>query len=89
MNYRIVKTSKANLIHYLFSSNITHNKASDHLFKFSTQLIKICKSIMNLIFTPTKYVYDEVSDTCKPFNYNYYFKDITDLKLKASQRTFL
>ena len=89
MNYRIVKNSKSNLIHYHFSKSITHNKASNILLNFSKHFIKICKSVLNSIFTPTKYIYDEVSDTCKPCNDNYYFKDITDLKLKASQRTFL
>ncbi len=89
MNYRIVKNSKSNLIHYHFVKGITHNKASNILLDFSNSLVKGCKSFLNSIFAPTKYVYDEVSDTCKPCNDNYYFRDITDLQLKASRRTFL
>lgn len=89
MNYRIVKNSKSNLIHYHFSKNITHNKSSNILLDLSTHFIKICKSVLNSMFTPTKYTYDAISDTCKPCNDNYYFRDITDLQLKANQRTFL
>lgn len=89
MNYRIVKNSKSHLIHYHFSKNTTHNKASKSLVNFLNHFIKICNSILNSVFTPTKYIYDEISDTCKPCNDNYYFRDITDLQLKASQRTFL
>ena len=89
MNYRAIKHSKANLIHYHFGMNITHNKASNILLNLSKHFIKICKSAINSLFTPTKYVYDAVSDTCKPCNDNYYFRDITDLQLKASRRTFL
>lgn len=88
MNYRNVK-SKSNLIHYHFVKNITHNKASNILLDFANSLVKVCKSILNSIFTPTQYIYDEVSDTCKPCNNNHYFRDITDLQLKASRRTFL
>jgi hypothetical protein len=65
-------------IFYLISQNIV-----------SKHCIKACKSVFDSIFTSTKYNYAEVSDTCKPSNNNYYFEDITDLKLKASQRTFL
>lgn len=89
MNYRIVKSSKSNLIHYHFVKSITHNKASNILLDLLDSTVKVCKSIFNSIFTPTKYTYDEVSDTCKPCNDNYYFRDITDLQLKASRRTFL
>jgi len=86
MNYRIVKNSKYNLIHHHLITSITHNKASNIFLKY---FIRTCKSIFNLIFTPTKYIYDEGTDTCRPCNANYYFEDITDLRLKASQRTFL
>jgi len=89
MNYRVIKHSKANLIHYHFVRNITHNKASNILLNLSKHFIQICKSILNSLFTPTKYVYDEISDTCKPCNDNYYFKDTTDLQIKSYQRTFL
>lgn len=89
MNYRIVKNSKSNLIHYHFSKNITHNKASNLLLTFSKHFIKICKSVLNVVFAPTKYVYDEASDTCRPCNDNYYFKDTTELKIRSYQRTFL
>lgn len=53
------------------------------------RIVKVCKSFFNSIFTPTKYSYDEISDTHKPCNDNYYFRDTTDLQLKASTRTFL
>ena len=89
MNYRIVKNSKSNLIHYNFSNNVTHNKASNLLSTFSKHCMKICKSILNALFTPTKYVYDKASDTCRPCNDNYYFKDITELKITSYKRTFL
>lgn len=89
MNYRVVKNSKSNIIHYQFGKNINHNKASNILLNLSNHLVNTCKSFLNSIFTPTKYIYDEVTDTCKPANDNYYFRDITDLQLKASRRTFL
>jgi len=89
MNYRIVKNSKSNLIHYHFGNNITHNKASVLLLTFSKHFINICKYILNSIFTPTKYVYDEVSDTCKPYSDNCYFKDTNELQIRSYQRTFL
>ena len=89
MNYRIVKNSKSNLIHYHFVKSITHNKASIILLDFSSSFAKVCKSFLSSIFTPTQYIYDEVSDPCKHCNDNYYFRDITDLQLQASRRTFL
>jgi len=89
MNYRAIKHSKANLIHYHFGMNITHNKASNILLNLSKHFIKIYKSAINSLFTPTKYVYDEMSDNCKPCNDNYYFRDITNLQIKSYQRTFL
>ena len=89
MNYRVVKNSKPNLIHYHFINNITNNKSSNILINFSEHFIKICKSVLSSLFAPTKYFYDQASDTCKPCNDNYFFKDVYDLKLKASQRTFL
>ena len=89
MNYRIAKISKSNLTHYHFIKSITHNKSSNILLSFSNSLVKVCKSFLNSIFTPTKYSYDEISDTHKPYNDNYYFRDTTDLQLKASTRTFL
>lgn len=53
------------------------------------RIVKVCKSFLNSIFAPTEYSYDEISDTHTPYNDNYYFRDTTDLKLKASTRTFL
>ena len=61
MNYRIVKNSKSNLIHYHFVKSITHNKASSILLDFSSSFAKICKYFLSSIFTPTQYIYDEVS----------------------------
>jgi len=89
MNYRIVKDSKSNLIHYHFIKSITHNKASNILLDFSSSFAEICKSFLSSIFTPTQYIYDDVSAPCKHCNGNYYFRDITDLQLQASRRTFL
>ena len=89
MNYRVIKHPKSSLLHFHLDINITHNKASDILLNFSKIFIKICKSVLNSLFTPTKYVYDEMSDTCKPCNNNYYFRDTTDLQIKTYQRTFL
>lgn len=87
MNYRIEK-SKSNLINYPFTQNITHNKASNILVNFLKHFINLFTSFMSSIFTPTKYTYNEITNT-KSNNINYYYEDITDLKLKASQRTFL
>ena len=89
MNYRIVKNPKSDLIHYNFSKNNTHNKASNLILTFSKHFVRICTSILKAICTPSKYVYDEVSDTCRPSNDNYYFKDTTELKIRSYQRTFL
>lgn len=84
MNYRIVKNSKTNLIHYEFIENTTHNKASN----IFTLFINGCESFINSLFAPTKYTRDE-GYTNRPCNTNYYHEEITDLQLKASQRTFL
>jgi len=88
MNYRIVKKSRSNLINYPFTQSITHNKASNILLNFSKHLINFFASIISSMFTPTKYTYNELTDT-KYNNINCYYENITDLKLKASQRTFL
>ena len=53
------------------------------------KIVKVCKSFLNSIFTPTEYSYDEISNTNIPCNNNYHFRDTTDLQLKASTRTFL
>lgn len=84
MNYRHIKNSKSNLIHYQFNKNITHNKASNIFNVF----INGCESFINSLFAPTKYTNDEGYPN-RPCNTNYYHEDITDLQLKASQRTFL
>lgn len=88
MNYRIEKKSRSNLINYPFAQSITHNKASNILVNFSKHLINFFTSIISSMFTPTKYTYNELTDT-KYNNINCYYENITDLKLKASQRTFL
>lgn len=84
MNYRIVKNYKSNLIHYKFNKNTTHNKASI-IFK---NIINRCESFINSLFTSSKYIHDE-DYTNRPCNKNFYYEDINDLRLKASQRTFL
>lgn len=84
MNYRIVKNQKSNLIHFKFNKNTTHNKASI-IFK---NIINNCESFINSLFTSSKYYHDEDS-TNRPCNKNFYYEDINDLRLKASQRTFL
>lgn len=89
MNYRTFKTSKTNVIRYHFGKNVIHDIVLKNLMNLSKHFGKACKSFLNSLFTPTRYVYDEASDTCRPCNDNYYFRDITDLQLKASQRTFL
>lgn len=89
MNYRIIKKSKSNLLHYNLLENITHNKVSNSSLNFSKYFMKLGAFIRKTLFTPTNYVYDEHNDTWNPKNDNYYFRDITDLKLQASKRTFL
>jgi hypothetical protein len=89
MNYRTFKTSKTNLTSYNFNKDIINNIVLRNLYNFSTLLVKVFKSLLNLLFTPTKYIYDDVNDTYRPCNDNYYFRDVTDLQLKASRRTFL
>lgn len=84
MNYRILKNHKSNLIHYQFNKNTTHNKASI-IFK---NIINNCESFINSLFTSSKYTHDEYY-TNRPCNTNFYYEDINDLRLKASQRTFL
>ncbi|OOM79421.1 hypothetical protein [Clostridium sp. BL-8] len=89
MNYRTHKTSKLDLINYNFNKNIIHDLVSKNLLNISKHFVNRCKSFLNFLFAPTSYVYDDASDTFKSYNDRYYFRDITDLKLKASQRTFL
>ncbi|WP_160688256.1 hypothetical protein [Clostridium sp. C2-6-12] len=80
MNYRAVKTHKSNLIHFQFNKNTTHNKASI-IFK---NIINDVKSFVNYLFTSSSYAHDEYYT-----NQNFYHETATDLRLKASQRTFL
>lgn len=89
MNYRTIKTSKANLLKYHISKSNSQDIVLTKLLNLSKHFVSACKSFLNSLFTPTRYIYDEATDTCKPCNDNYYFRDITDLQLKASQRTFL
>lgn len=84
MNYRIVKTHKSNLIHFQFNKNTTHNKASIILKNF----ISSCKSFINSLFISANYTHNEDYPS-RPSNTNFYHEDINDLRLKASQRTFL
>ena len=88
MNYRITKNSNSNLIHYQFNKSITHNKASIILLKTIKHFINGCDSFLKSLFSSKKYTCDE-SYTNRPCNTNFYHEDITDLQLKASQRTFL
>jgi hypothetical protein len=89
MNYKTLKTSKSDLVNWHISKNITHDIVLKDLLNLSRHFVNVCKSILNFLLTPTSYIYDEASDTSRTYNRNYYIKDITDLKLKASQRTFL
>lgn len=84
MNYRIVKNHKSNVIHFQFNKGTTHNKASI-IFK---NFISSCQSFMNSLFISSKYAHDEDYPS-RPCNTNFYHEDIIDLRLKASQRTFL
>ncbi len=88
MNYKITKNSNSNLIHYQFNKSITHNKASIILLKTIKYFINGCDSFLKSLFTSKKYICDE-SYTNRPCNTNFYHENITDLQLKASQRTFL
>lgn len=89
MNSRTLKTSKSNVIKYHFRKYTIHDIVLKNPLNLSKNFVNGFKSILNWLLTPTSYVYDEASDTCKPCNDNYYFRDTTNLKLKASQRTFL
>lgn len=89
MNYRTHKTSKLGLIDYSLNKNIIHGSVLKNLLNLSKHFASRCKSALNFLLTPTSYLYDETSDTFKARNDKYYFKDTIDLKLKASQRTFL
>ena len=89
MNYRTLKTSKSGLINYHFNKDIIHDMVLKNLLNLSKHVVNGCRSIFSYLLTPTSYVYDETSDTVKACNDKYYFRDVTDLKLKASQRTFL
>ncbi|WP_315074741.1 hypothetical protein [uncultured Clostridium sp.] len=89
MNYRTHKTSKLGLIDYSLNKNIIHDSVLQNLLNLPKHFINGFKSVLNFLLTPTSYVYDETSDTFKARNDKYYFKDTIDLKLKASQRTFL
>lgn len=84
MNYRIAKTNKSNVIHFQFNKNTTHNKASIVLINF----INNCRSFINSLFISSNYTHDEDYPS-RPCNRNLYHEDINDLRLKASQRTFL
>lgn len=84
MNYKIVKNHKSNIIRFELNKNTTHNKASI-IFK---NFINSCESFINSLFVSSKYTHDEDFPS-KPSNRNLYHEDINDLRLKASQRTFL
>ena len=89
MNYRTIKNSKSNLFHYHLLESITKNKPSRSSLNLTKYFSKLGDFIFKLLFTPTNYIYDDHTDTWNPKNNNYYFRDITDLKLQASKRTFL
>lgn len=89
MNYRTLKTSKPNSIDNNFNINAIKDIVAKKLLNLSKHFVSACKSVLHSLLTPTKYVYDERTDTCRPCNDNYYFRDITDLQLRASRRTFL
>lgn len=57
-------------------------------YKIVKNLINGCDSFITSLFASKKYTCDE-NYSPRVSNINYYFEDITDLKLKASQRTFL
>lgn len=89
MNYRTLKASKSNVIKYNFNNVTIHDMILTNLLNISNKVVKVSISILNSLLTSTNYVYDETTDTYRHYNDSYYFRDTTDLKLKASQRTFL
>lgn len=89
MNYRTIKNSKHHLLHHHFFESITHNKDSVPSLNLAKYFSKLSEFISKSLFTPTNYVHDPRTDNWNPKNDNYYFRDITDLKLQSSRRTFL
>ena len=89
MKSGIINHSDSNLMHYHFSKSITHSKVLIILLNFSKHLITTFKFIFNLIFTLTNYTSDDDSNINNCYKETYYFEDSIDLRLKASQRTFL
>lgn len=89
MNFRTIKNSKYNLLHYYFWESNTHNKNSTPSLNITKYLKKLKISISKLLSTPTNYTNDPRIDNWNPKTDIYYFRDITDLKLQASRRTFL
>lgn len=89
MNYRSIKTSKSSLIKYHVSKSFLQDIVSKKILNLSKDFVRGCKSFLNSLFTPTRYVYDDVTNSYRSCNDNCYFRDVTDLQLKASQRTFL
>ena len=86
MNGKAINKSNFKLVTYTTNKNISLNKVSKGISKILNYAFKLCKSVLNSLFSNSEYIYNKNS---KCSEYNYDITDATELRLIASRRTFL
>lgn len=89
MNGKAINKSNLKLVTYTTNKNISLNKVSKGISKILTYAFKLCKSVLNSLFSNSEYIYNKNSAHSRGSEYNYDITDAIELRLIASRRTFL